>query len=271
VKNDTGAGPQFGYELLRGATAPDDLYSEPSWSRDGKRLTFIYNFAVWTSNADGSNRRQLSAQPAAGTYGDSRPRWSPDGLRIVYRSQYNGHLVIKSMNAAGGDVKTIAADQYAHFSDPAYAPFGGKIAYVRSSYGGAGGIVVSNADGSNPVALLNWTTGAPVLYSPDWAPDATKLLYTECRDTGPVCALYIVDSDGTKRRKVTDGVSADMRNGVFSPNGKRIAYEAKAAGWHESYIRTMNIDGTDARTVAGAVSTGKYFVSPSWQRAQPPP
>src|SRR5512132_307290 len=64
-----------GRGLPRRVTASLGDCSDPQWSPDGRRLVYVQDKALWTSNADGKDARQLTEHPA----GNSDPVWSPDG------------------------------------------------------------------------------------------------------------------------------------------------------------------------------------------------
>ena len=51
-------------------------------------------------NADGSCQRRL-------THGGSQPRWSPDGRKIAFVSQRDGHEDIFVMNADGSGQRNL--------------------------------------------------------------------------------------------------------------------------------------------------------------------
>ena len=71
-------------EVVRHTNASHiELY--PAWSRDGKRLAFVYDdrfdglALILVVNADGTGLRSVSDQAHAGA-----PSWSPDGTHVVY-------------------------------------------------------------------------------------------------------------------------------------------------------------------------------------------
>ncbi|MGX6607598.1 TolB family protein [Micromonosporaceae bacterium Da 78-11] len=54
--------------------------SRPRWSPNGKQIAFLKGGRLWTMNANGSGRRQLTTRAASG------PSWSPDSKSIAFAS-----------------------------------------------------------------------------------------------------------------------------------------------------------------------------------------
>jgi hypothetical protein len=94
-----------------------------------------------------------------------------------------------------------------------------KIAY-ESYENGNSDIFVMNADGSNPVNL----TKTPDVneHYPQVSPDGTRMCFVGDKGEGRDCirSLYVMDIDGTNRRKVADYA----REPFWSPDGKVIGY-----------------------------------------------
>jgi TolB protein len=73
-----------------------DFDGYPSWSPDGSKIAFASNrnrkddfrgnFHIYVMNADGTDVVQVLDN--AGQVEDARPRWSPDGTRILFNRQY---------------------------------------------------------------------------------------------------------------------------------------------------------------------------------------
>lgn len=102
------------------SAAGDGLQLFPSWSRDGRKLTFVrWTDAdlgeIITADANGGNQRKITSQP--GHY--AHPRFSPDGQTIVFEQRSGGYLTndkwsdnpgVYRVAANGGAAKLIARD-----------------------------------------------------------------------------------------------------------------------------------------------------------------
>jgi Tol biopolymer transport system component len=128
------------------------------FSGDGKKIVFDQNvfgaaYAVWSMNADGSGRRQLTPySPPA-----QLPDWNPDASQIVYElHDLSGDATKTSlhvMNADGSGDKKIADNA----SQPSWSPDGKTILFTRAE-GGEGTLYEMNADGTNAHALTGPST-----------------------------------------------------------------------------------------------------------------
>lgn len=74
-------------DVLRRLTQNGRIDISPSWSPDGKKITFVSDREgtpqIWLMNSDGSAQTRLTYQ---GKYNQS-PRWSPNGDLIVFSSR----------------------------------------------------------------------------------------------------------------------------------------------------------------------------------------
>ncbi|MER7585837.1 hypothetical protein [Kitasatospora sp. NPDC097691] len=144
--------------------------SNPSWSPDGKQLTFEYRTsatgqpansrAIYVVSADGTGLRQLT--PWELRAGD-RADWSPDGTRILFTTYPAG-----PDNAPGGGIYTIHPDgtaigaltpapSDAFYGAAAYAPDGQSIVFTQAPAGAGADLYSMRPDGS-AVARLTTST-----------------------------------------------------------------------------------------------------------------
>jgi TolB protein len=52
----------------------------PAWAPDGKRIAYMAKRGIWVTNADGSEKRNITESETR----DSEPVWSPDGQWIAF-------------------------------------------------------------------------------------------------------------------------------------------------------------------------------------------
>ena len=57
----------------------------PVWSPDEKQIAFDFHGQIWTINADGSHKREITRDAATS---NSNPTWSPDGKQIAFMRWY---------------------------------------------------------------------------------------------------------------------------------------------------------------------------------------
>jgi Tol biopolymer transport system component len=70
-------------------------------------------------------------------------------------------------------------------------------------------------------------------YRPRWSPDSKQLIYMICKDDGYQFTgsdLYIIDRSGQNKQQITDTPAALEMNPVWSPDGKKIAYDRMDQG-----------------------------------------
>lgn len=181
-------------------TKESGLNGSPTWSPDGSQIAFSSNrdpdqrHKIWVMNADGSNQRRLTdihntSNPLF--YGDGWPSWSPDGSSILFTGyrDFNGArncfevncLEIFVMNADGTNDHPLTNDpnRGGIYQLPRWSPDGTKIVTsvelgtlsdVRNGIDLGRGIIVMNADGSDPINISTRSGSAFFDVSVDWQP-----------------------------------------------------------------------------------------------------
>ncbi len=109
-------------------------------------------------NADGSGQTRLTNDPAQ----DTRPDWSPDGMKIAFVRFRDGNFEVYVMNADGSGQTNLTNIGSAEI-DPAWSPDGTKITFTRFF----AEVFVMNADGSG---LTNLTNNPAFDERPAWQP-----------------------------------------------------------------------------------------------------
>ena len=230
------------------------------------------NFDIWLVDPTGRRVRRLTKDAGI----DVMPTWSPDGSRIAYLRRFDdesgnlegtagslgaidfgpvghfrnngGELCLVNTDGTGGRVlvKSFAA------AAPSWSPDGQRIVFARPNKG----IYVVAADGAG----LHRLASGPDDY-PAWSPDGKRIAFTT--DSG----LWIMDADGSHKRRLTVDSNWDDLGPAWSPGGDLIAFTRFTDSGRD--VRVIAPDGTGGRRLAH--STGAVIdpnvaidVAPAW-------
>jgi Tol biopolymer transport system component/DNA-binding winged helix-turn-helix (wHTH) protein len=167
------------------------------YSPDGKRIAFHSTRsglpAIWVSNSDGSNAKQLTFLDAPLT---GSPRWSPNGERIVFDSNLTGQYQIYTISADGGKSQRLTFNP----SDDGVASWSrdGKSIYFVSRRSGEWQVWKMPAQGGEAVQVTRH--GGYVAFE---SPDGRFVYYS--KGTGPT-SLWRVPVGGGEERQVLDSI-----------------------------------------------------------------
>ena len=233
------------------------------------------NPEIYVMDADGGNQRRLTNNPDK----DYSPSWSPDGKRIIFMSNRDGHThlihgwptyEIYVMDADGSNPQNLTNDRNDDRS-PSWSPDGKRIAFVSNRDGFKNEelvitqeIYVMDADGGNPQNLTNDLNNDS---SPSWSPDGKWIVFSSARDGhfenefGITDEIYVMDADGGNPQRLTENPKNDW-DPVWSPDGKRIAFTSDRKGDFENFeIYVMDADGENEQRLTENRVDDK---SPSW-------
>lgn len=176
VKPHPGSSSEFSLHVIN-VDGSNDVWlangsGAPTWSPDGKQIAFTTSRGIDLINADGTNRRKLTA---LNTWVLHSLAWSPDGKEIVFgssRSSSDQHgntktrFTIEAISADGSDGNNSRFLGYGR--NPSWSPDGSKIIFERN---GAGGLTstqiwVMSRDGQDQTQLTDTGTN----WSPSWQP-----------------------------------------------------------------------------------------------------
>ena len=204
----------------------DDSY--PSWSPDGKRIAFasyrdkkvknfIPTYELYVMNADGSNPQNLTND----LNDDKYPSWSPDGKRIIFSSERDGHFrgeagitsELYVMAADGGNQQRLTNNRRNDW-DPSWSPDGEWIVFVSDRKGDWENfeLYVMAADGGNQQRLTN---NRGYDGSPSWSPDGKRIAFASERDEN--WDIYVMDADGGNLQNLTNNRHSDVGPAWFIP------------------------------------------------------
>ena len=228
------------------------------------------NSEIYMMDADGSNQRRLTNHPDR----DFSPSWSPDGKRIAFVSNRDGHANIRGwltyeiyvMDANGENQQNLTNDP-SNDRSPSWSPDGKRIVFSSDRDNDRDHnieIYMMDADGDNQERLTNNLTEDQY---PSWSPDGKRIAFSARRDghfeneLGITYEIYVMDVDGGNEQRFTENRNNDW-SPSWSPDGKRIAFKADRKGdvvnW-DIYVIDAN-GGNEQRLTENRV----YDSSPSW-------
>jgi len=211
--------PNTQFARLELVSSLPGLHRSPTLSPDGRTVAFVSDrsgtLQVWVKALTGGNPLQLTfhEQPVA------RPRWSPQGDRIVYSVEGNG---IWSVAPLGGSSRQLVEVG----RNPDLAPDGRMLVFERPWE-----IWIANADGTNERQLPILKQGYLAYYGDAWptfSPDGREIALF-LGDKGPSGDYWSVPASGGEPRRLTFD-EAEGGAPAWTPDGKHIVVSSSRTG-----------------------------------------
>lgn len=245
----------------------DDPASDlmPSWSPDASRIAFVSlrtgSSQIFVMKNNGLDQKQI-------TFDNSNdwPVWLPDAKTIAFRTtDKKGFWWWRLLNLESDEIQNLTEPSFDFFYQKlSWSPDGKQIAYMsmeeqRARNDGSSQIHIRITDGTSDQALTDniWANIMPV-----WSPDSQRIAFlSEMHGQYDIYGLYIINSDGTDLRQLTDAVYTDTGASYsWSGDGRTIAIGDHNIG------RIMLIDLESGNLVELPVTeSGETVFWPAWQ------
>ena len=255
------------------------------------------DFEIFVMNADGSGQTNITTDSPPDPVPDFDPTWSPDGQKIAFAREAEGHMNIMVMNANGSDFNLTPGPELTGQANggiqPTWSPDGTKIAWnhsgdiwvmdaasgtgkVRLEFGAgletwpawspdgtqiaftrSANIWVGDAGGDPTPTLLTTMGGSEV--SPNWSPDGSRITFG-----GPVGDIWVMNANGSGQTNLTTGLDESGALSAWSPDNTRLVFDSTGfEPANDGYdIFTMNPDGTAETQLTTGTANG---TDPDWQ------
>jgi Tol biopolymer transport system component len=209
IMNANGAG-----QRQLASDAPGYRDYQPKYTPDGKQIVFTRCSphdglcAIWIMNADGTHRHLLVPFLTAPTETNNfDPAVSPDGQHISF-DRFRFHGIVSQVWVAGINGK------HAHpvtapgleAVNPAWSPYGSRIAFASNSSRAQSSVYVMRANGTG-VRRLATSTWPNNNFGPAYAPSGDQIAFSSDRRYPDVCCedLFAMRANGAQQHLITTG------------------------------------------------------------------
>jgi Tol biopolymer transport system component len=235
------------------------LYGD--FSPDGQRIVFPHDMSgaleLYVINADGTGLMQITHDG----HGGAVPRWSPDGMHIVFTRGVDlspdfpgvGGAVITTIRADGTEEKLLTSRVWQSLGAE-YTVDGKHIVFSSQIDGLVAALWIMDTDGKHQRRLT-----APELEpgAPDVSPDGKQVVFYNHQNTPKPTSIFKMNLDGSRVTRLTSPGHMDTLP-VYSPDGTKILFmsDRLSPGSFDTFV--MNADGSQKKRII----EGAFF--PNW-------
>ena len=212
-----------------------DSAFNPSFSPDGRQLAVDASWAgprrIWITDALGQNPQQATTDVSEAIV-HVRPRWSPDGKRLVFQEIERTKFEVRAIDLGSKRLVQVTNDLFQNIQ-PVWSPRGGFIYFTSNRTGGVNlwRIAVS-PDGRPSGGLQQLTTGAGQDVEAAVSADGGRLAFAILRQNADLWKLPVDPGTGRSTGPPQEVVSTTREDsrGSWSPDGAAIAFNSDRSG-----------------------------------------
>ncbi len=223
------------FHILKSIFPSLEHNEDPYWSPDGTEIVYISQinneFEIFTMSSNGFNKTQITDN---NDNFDGYAVWSPDGAYIAFRAltDYKGSWYLSIFDTMDASLERLTASVSAD-SYPTWSPDSTHIAFMHNS-----NLYTIKIDGTGLTQLVE--AGE----DPVWSPNSDKIIFI-CYSSLSHLEICSIDPTGSNFIQLTDDLDTIKRRPVWSPDGRKIAFEAVVVSENNFEIFVMDSDGTN--------------------------
>ena len=177
------------------------------------------------------------------------PKPPPEhGGRIAFTCTRGGFNQLCLINADGTGLQQLSSDLSANDYYPSFMPEGNALLFASNRNGPFDIYLMV----FNQRSLLQITSGAGNVASPDFSPDGTQIVFVNRPSDGPA-AIWMVNRDGSDPHLFYAGANPIV-SVAWSPDGHTIAYAMQLGAPNEYQIFLMGVDGSNLHRLTNGLN-----------------
>jgi Tol biopolymer transport system component len=234
----------------------------PAASPDGERIAVDASWAgprrIWMVDRSGRNPLQITTDTSEAVT-HVRPRWSPDGQRIVFQNIERTQFDLRVVDVRTRDMRWLTRDLF-HDTGPEWSPCG-RFVYFTSAYR-SGGLnvwrVPVSPEGAPAGPLQQITSGAGQDVEVAVAPDGRKLAFSILRQHASIWRLPVSPETGIAQgapEKLVATTREDSR-GAWSPDCRLVAFNSDRSGDMNLWVQEIAGGGVTGGGLPGGRLVG---------------
>ncbi|MEP6995853.1 MAG: protein kinase, partial [Acidobacteriota bacterium] len=227
----------------------------PVFSPEGGRIAVDAAFGaprrIWITDASGLNPQQASTDTSEAV-AHLRPRWSPDGKRIVFQNMERTKIDVRVLDLASKQLTWVTKDLFQNLQ-PVWAP-SGRVIYFTSNRTGGYNLwsAAVSAEGKIAGQPLQLTAGAGQDVEAAVSRDGKRLAFAILKQNADLWKLPVDPASGKTTGPPQEVVSTTREDsrGAWSPDGQMIAFNSDRAGDTNLWLYSLR-DGATRQLTKG--------------------
>ena len=232
-----------------------DKAVNPAFSPDGKSIAFdaawVGTHRIWIADKLGQNAQQLTSDTSE-ELRHVRPRWSPDGTRIVFQNVEGTKFNVRVVDVAQRKLQWVTNDVFNNLN-PVWSQ-SGKFIYFSSDRGGGYNVwrVQFSSDGAAASSPQQITTGAGQDVELAMSADGKKLALSILKQNADVWKLPVSPESGKADGEPEEVITTTREDSraSWSPDGTKIVFNSDRGGEMNLWLYSIG-DGSTKQLTRG--------------------